>query len=135
MNKSTLLKRSAPGRDVVAEILKKCETERLPTPLEFLMEQLWDSKHPLVFRKECAKEAAPYIHRKQPQAIDGGETPGGVSKPIAITKLPELSDEQLEQLAAIADRLSDDGGDSGGEGASEAEPGPEDVPGHGGVAT
>jgi hypothetical protein len=90
-----------------------------------------DKENPKMLRSDCAKAAAPYLHRKQPQAIDGGETANGTSKPINFSKLPELPDDKLEQLIAIAGELSDDGGTPGGEGTAPEEPAQQDVPGHG----
>lgn len=124
-NRATMLK-----RNVAEEILERCKTDGTPTPLEFLTEQMLNDKNPMILRTDCAKAAAPYLHRKQPQAIDGGE-----DKPISVmnlSKLSELPDEQLEQFIKIAGQLADDGGAEGGEGTAPSQLHPDDVPGHGG---
>lgn len=113
------------------ELLQKLKEEGNPTPLEWLVREMLNAENPKMLRSDCAKAAAPYLHRKQPQAIDGGETPEGTSKPINFRKLPDLPDDKLDQLIAIAGELADDGGAAGGEGAEAAQPAQPDVPGQG----
>lgn len=54
-------------------------------------------------RIAAATSAAPYVHRKMPIGIDGGE-----GKPIAIVtaeKLAAMSDEELETMFKLLERL------------------------------
>jgi hypothetical protein len=40
------------------------------TPLEFLLKIMWNKKNLASIRLEAAKSAAPYVHRKQPIAVE-----------------------------------------------------------------
>lgn len=40
------------------------------TPLEFMLECLNDKKLTLDFRLDAAAKAAPYVHKRMPQALD-----------------------------------------------------------------
>jgi hypothetical protein len=54
-------------------------------------------------RIAAATSAAPYVHRKMPIGIDGGE-----GKPLAVVtadKLATMSDRELDQMFMILDRL------------------------------
>jgi hypothetical protein len=54
-------------------------------------------------RIAAATSAAPYVHRKMPIGIDGGE-----GKPLAVVtadKLAQMSNQELDQLFAILGRL------------------------------
>ncbi len=54
-------------------------------------------------RIAAATSAAPYVHRKMPIGIDGGE-----GKPLAVVtadKLAQMSNEELDQMFTVLDRL------------------------------
>lgn len=54
-------------------------------------------------RIQAATSAAPYVHRKKPIGIDGGE-----GKPIAMVsaaQLAQLSDEELDKLLSVLGKL------------------------------
>ena len=69
------------------------------TPLGFMEAVLrTPSKFPFVARQWAAKEAAPYLHRKMPIAIEGGDKP---IKIISVDALAKLSTEELERLQAV----------------------------------
>lgn len=73
-----------------------------PAPLEWLLKEMWDERRPLEYRHECAKACLPYVHRKQPLAIDGGED--GQPIQLALESAPGLamlSNEKLEQLMKL----------------------------------
>jgi hypothetical protein len=68
-------------------------------PLDFALDIL---RHPeeynIEHRKWAAKEALPYLHKKMPIAIEGGDRPIGV---IDAGKLTGMKTEELEKLATI----------------------------------
>lgn len=73
-------------------------------------------------RIQAATSAAPYVHRKKPIGIDGGE--GG--KPVSFVsaaQLAQLSDEELDKLLLVLGKLNVAGEF---EGAGVATPGLED---------
>lgn len=59
------------------------------TPLEFLLSVVRDSKAPMDMRVQAASCSAPYMHRKMPIAIEGGDP----TKPVVfeVTALQGLS--------------------------------------------
>lgn len=82
-------------------------------PLNFWLENLNDTaprdskeshlQH-LMFRHECAKAAAPYVHRKMPIGIDNGA--GGPINTISPDALSKLSEIELEQFQSIMFKLA-----------------------------
>ncbi len=75
------------------------------TPLEFLTSIVRsdDNTVTLEHRVEAAKALAPYMHRKMPIAIEGGDP----SKPISILdvkQLGSLSKKEIETLLAIVQK-------------------------------
>ena len=67
------------------------------TPLEFLMSVIRDPKAKSSQRLDAAKAAAPYMHRKMPIAIEGGES----DRPISLTALHALTDSELQTLQSL----------------------------------
>ncbi len=72
------------------------------TPLQYMMSivRAHDSTISLDARLEAAKAVAPYLHRKMPMAIEGGDP----SKPISIldvAALKNLSTKEIDQLLAL----------------------------------
>jgi len=69
------------------------------TPLEFLMSVLRDPNAKFIYKVECAKVAAPYMHRRMPIAIEGGDP----TKPILLDNLAmsALNRTELAALQAI----------------------------------
>lgn len=79
----------------LAEVMPK----RNPETGEVVPKVLLKIEH----RIAAATSAAPYVHRKMPIGIDGGE-----GKPMAIVtadKLAAMSNAELDQMFAILDRL------------------------------
>ncbi len=75
------------------------------TPLEFLSSIVRSDDHTVSLqdRVEAAKAIAPYMHRKMPIAIEGGDP----SKPISILdvkQLGSLSKKEIETLLAIVQK-------------------------------
>lgn len=69
--------RGAKGKKTEANrksILMEIEARGRKTPLQFLLQTMWNRKRPLETRIEAAKAAAPYVHRKQPlDVVHDGE--------------------------------------------------------------
>jgi len=57
------------------------------TPLDYMLQVLNDKTRDDADRMEAAKNAAPFVHRKQPQAIENTE----------MNKIQELSEDELLQ--------------------------------------
>ena len=75
------------------------------TPLQFFLSLLRDMDTPMEHKLEAARIAAPYMHRKMPLAIEGGDP----SKPIFsmnAAQLKGLSDLELSTLYAILAKLN-----------------------------
>jgi hypothetical protein len=72
-------------------------------PLDFFMVHLNDPRMPRDFKFECAKAAAPYVHRKMPIAIDDGNGgPVSFASPEQLAKLPT---KDLKMLTEILGKL------------------------------
>jgi hypothetical protein len=71
------------------------------TPLELFLSVVRSEKEvPIDARIEAAKAAAPYMHRKMPIAIEGGDP----SKPINIldiASMKDMSKKEIETLLAL----------------------------------
>lgn len=68
-------------------------------PVDFLLGEMRAAKNNKVLRVRCAESAAPYLHRRMPIGIDGGE-----GKPLTLVNaeaLAKLSDKELETLTVI----------------------------------
>lgn len=84
------------------------------TPLDFMMATLMSPEVTFEQRMWAAEKAAPYMHRKMPLAIEGGDP----SKPLRVAtsnQLRTLSPEEFAQLVALSAKLE------------QAVPSPEDV--------
>lgn len=77
------------------------------TPLQFFLSLLRDPKTPIEYKIRAAKEAAPYMHRKMPISIEGGDP----RKPIVMLQkehMKMLDDAELSTLYAILAKLNED---------------------------
>lgn len=72
------------------------------TPLEFLMSVLRDPAAPFDYKVECAKIASPYLHRKMPIAIEGGDP----TKPLITLDAAQLRNISTTELKALKDILA-----------------------------
>ena len=83
------------------------------SPLDFMLEVL---RHPALYnvsqRMWAANAAAPYVHRKMPIAIEGGDKPLTV---IDATKLASMGTAELEKLAVVLEQLGVGAGGFGGD--------------------
>ena len=91
-------KRTIGREKIAASRFTPAEMAKL-MPLDFALDIL---RHPteysLTDRQWAAHEAMPYLHRKMPIAIEGGDRPIGV---IDAGKLTSMKTEELERLATI----------------------------------
>lgn len=54
------------NKELRASILTEIKLRNKKTPLEFLLEVMWNPRRTLEIRIEAAKAAAPYVHKKMP---------------------------------------------------------------------
>lgn len=71
------------------------------TPLQWLLSVMLDPAHPFDNRVDCAKTAAPYMHRKMPIAV---ELPNQASQ-VDVSKLLALPRDEREKLLATLTKL------------------------------
>ena len=73
------------------------------TPLGFMEDVLrTPSQFPFAARAWAAEKAAPYVHRRMPIAIEGGERPLTV---LSATELAKLGSDELERLVELLGKL------------------------------
>lgn len=111
--KGSLSRKTILTREMEKELEKRAE-EGIPiTPLEYFLKTLTD---PMTSKKDkqwAATAAAPYLHRKMPIAIEGGDQ----KRPIlyaTMEQLAKLKTDELETLYSVLDRLSPDEGSQAG---------------------
>jgi hypothetical protein len=68
------------------------------TPLVFLQSVVMDEKESVEMRRRAASDVAPYLHRKKPVAIEGGERPLMILSP---EQLANMDDKQISALNAM----------------------------------
>lgn len=71
------------------------------TPLEFLISVMRDPKASMDYKVEAAKIAAPYMHRKMPIAIEGGDP----TKPIVTLDAAQLRNLKTTELQTLRELL------------------------------
>lgn len=85
---------------------EKIERRGRKTPLEFLLTCMWDTDNPIVVRMEAAKSAAPFIHKKQPMAV---EHHGDIELiPVLAPSKEELAKEYLDEVGDMYPHLVED---------------------------
>lgn len=81
------------------KIKEEIEAKGKKTPLEFMLEVMWNTKANAALRLEAARNAAPYIHRKQPIELQAsGEVE--IIPPFVPSKR-ELRKDFAEELGDI----------------------------------
>lgn len=68
-------------------------------PLGFLLATMAQDTVPLGVRIDCAKAAAPYIHKKQPIAIENSDK--GPFRIFDAAKLAGMSEKEITNLMAL----------------------------------
>lgn len=74
--------------------VRKAAEEYKILPLDFWLAALNDEENDFSLRNDCAKSAAPYVHRKMPIGLDDGN--GGPVSLITPQMLAKLSDQELQ---------------------------------------
>lgn len=77
------------------------------SPLEYLIREMRDVNNPKDVRQQCAVAALPYIHAKVPTEVKVDNPGGGDINfyNVQQTQLENLTDEEFNSLAALADKL------------------------------
>jgi hypothetical protein len=101
------MSRAALDRAAQAATRQAAMSSKLPygTPLEYMFHVLLDPYSNTTAKRWAAERAAPYVHRKMPLAIEGGDP----TRPVllaTITQLAQLSPEQLRVLQGLSTSLS-----------------------------
>lgn len=73
------------------------------TPLQFMQSVAMDETMEMHLRLKAAVDVAPYLHRKKPIAVDGGE--GQPLTVLSADKLANMSDEDLAAMNAALIKL------------------------------
>ena len=72
-------------------------------PLDFMLEVLRNpNNYPFSARQWAADKAAPYLHKKMPLAIEGGDNP---LKIVDVTRLSQMSNDDLERITKNLDYI------------------------------
>jgi hypothetical protein len=85
-------------KDIIAENLTSQAISEGILPLDLFLHVMRDVEKPLGVRFECAKAAAPYVHRKMPIAI---ETDQQNFRALDITTLQGLSLDELQTMGKL----------------------------------
>lgn len=91
-------KGSKTKRDIILEGAVSASTLTGLMPLEFLLDVMRDHNRGLNIRVECAKIAAPYVHKRMPLAVETTNVP---FKVFDLDALDDLSDDELEMVHRI----------------------------------
>lgn len=91
-------KGSRNKKDIFMEAITKQALDGGILPLDFMLQITRDETMPVGFRFECAKAAAPYCHRKMPQAVEVQTENFKVFDP---TTLQGLSIDEMQTMAKL----------------------------------
>lgn len=75
------------------------------TPLDYLLSIVNNEHAPMDFRIDCAKAAAPYVHRKMPAAVDMNVNQKSVSVALSQQDLRKLDERELETLITAFEKI------------------------------
>ena len=87
------------------------------TPLELFISVCRQEDIPLNVRLAAAKEAAPYMHKKMPISIEGGDP----NKPINILDVSQLRNLSTKEIEAMLELVKKAGGAVIGDGENPIE--------------
>jgi len=83
-------------------VIDKVQQRKQILPLEFMLNMLNDAQEPKSCRMWAAEKAAPYLHRRMPIAIEGGDA----SRPLVFATAEQLQGLPTNQLKVMMDVLS-----------------------------
>lgn len=90
-------------RRVMGKEIAEADKKRgLLMPLDFMLSVMRDKTMPLNFKLLAAEKSAPYVHRKMPIAIEGGDRPITI---VSSLKIGHLTTEELEALTTSLSKL------------------------------
>lgn len=115
----------------VANIVDDVIESGIELPLTFLLRVMNDSSKDLLVRIECARAAMPYVHRKKPVAVESTSNNLKLTMEITQKQLENLTDDQLESLTALAQKLTPPGPAGAGEEETSFVEAEEVLPRHG----
>lgn len=75
-------------------------------PLDFLLTVMNDAESPIGTRIDCAKAAAPYVHKKMPIQIENSDA--GPFRVLDPTKLSGMTEAELMNLRALISKAQPD---------------------------
>ncbi len=96
-------------RDGTTLTVSRKQTRRLVEaydilPLDFWLENLNDPESSMATKNECAKNAAPYVHRKMPVSID--DDSGNPMSFITPEMIAKLTNDELKAFQSIMLKIS-----------------------------
>lgn len=103
-------------REMEKQLIERAQQGIPITPLEFFLKTLTDPRTSKKDKQWAAAQAAPYIHRKMPIAIEGGDS----RKPVlfaTMEQLSRLSDNELQILQSAVSRIGQAASEATGGGA------------------
>jgi hypothetical protein len=100
------IKRSAKIKSVLTNAQRQMLAEQLGgiTPMQLLMSIARDEDEDVDARIECAKILMPYVHKKQPVAMETLNPVMGVIR-IGASDLKGISDEDIEAALNVLDKM------------------------------
>lgn len=75
------------------------------TPLDYLLSVINNERAPMDFRIDCAKAAAPYVHRKMPAMVDMNVNQKSVSVALSSQDLRKLDEQELDTLITAFEKI------------------------------
>jgi hypothetical protein len=103
-NKGGRPKGSKNKRTLVSEALLAKSMARYTTPLNFLLGSMTNDKMPMAIRIDCAKAAAPYVHKRQPIAIENSDK--GPFRIFDAAKMGGMSEQELLALKTLVEKAT-----------------------------
>lgn len=111
--KGSLDRKTILTKEMEQQLAERAEQGIPITPLEYFLKTLTDPMTTKRDKQWAASAAAPYLHRKMPIAIEGGDQ----KRPVlfaTMEQLAKLNNDELETLYSVLDRISpDEGGQAG----------------------